>query len=208
MLAAVVAVARAASSNPSTVVGPNALTGPALQAMLEDVMAVHNKTGSLLKLDPGRQWILQNIWNSGSCSPPMGYTQGPDRWDPINGNYGKSGDFCPPWADCSSYATWIYWASFGPPCMCSGADFINNEGWQAGYTGTMLQNGGDTACPGNPADLIIYGDAAPGEHVAIYIGQNSDGVGMTIGHGSTGLSGVAWDQMGMPVLSCRTYLPV
>ncbi len=38
------------------------------------------------------------------------------------------------------------------PCS-DGTDIINNENWQAGYTGTMLQNGVDTPCPGEVADV-------------------------------------------------------
>lgn len=40
-----------------------------------------------------------------------------------------------------------------------------------------------------PVVLCASGDAAPGEHVAIYIGENADGVGMTIGQGGSGLGG-------------------
>jgi cell wall-associated NlpC family hydrolase len=139
----------------------------------------------------------------------MGYTQGGDRWSGIEGGYGKNGvPSCPPWGDCSSYATWIYWTVFGPPCLCSGADFINNDDWKAGYTGTMLETGEEIDCRSLlPADLIIYGTAYPGLHVAIYVGLNSDGQGVTIGHGGPGLQSVIWDEMGMPVLGCRSYLP-
>jgi hypothetical protein len=30
---------------------------------------------------------------------------------------------------------------------------------------------------------------------------------MTVGHGGPGLSSIIWDQTGMNVLSCRSYLP-
>lgn len=52
------------------------------------------------------------------------------------------------------------------------------------------------------ADLVIYGTAYPGEHVAIFTGYD----GVTIGHGGPGLDAIEWDQMGMPVLSCRRYI--
>ena len=41
------------------------------------------------------------VCRSVACGTPLGYTQGPDRWDPINGNYGKSGECVTvqwPWA--------------------------------------------------------------------------------------------------------------
>ncbi len=62
MLAAATMVAHGAPGNPPVASPAHALTGRALSSMLDEVMAVYNKSGSLLKLDPGRQWILQNIW--------------------------------------------------------------------------------------------------------------------------------------------------
>ena len=80
---------------------------------------------------------------------------------------------------------------------------INNDNWQGGYTGTMLENGTPVDCSSmGAADLVFYGTAYPGEHVAIFTGYD----GVTIGHGGPGLDAIEWDQMGMPVLSCRRYI--
>jgi hypothetical protein len=64
-------------------------------------------------------WLL--VWrgvfdycSSLACQNYFDYTEGPDRWDPINGGFGVNGTpACPDTGDCSSYATWIYWTVIG-----------------------------------------------------------------------------------------------
>ena len=89
-----------------------------------------------------------------------------------------------------SWATWIFWEIWGD----KKGDFVNGEDWKAGYTGTMLQHGTKIDCgQGKAGDLVIYGSAPPGEHVAMFTGSG----GMTMGHGEPGLQEVRYDQMGM-----------
>ncbi|MEO6501136.1 MAG: NlpC/P60 family protein [Jatrophihabitantaceae bacterium] len=60
------------------------------------------------------------------------------------------------------------------------ADVVNGQRWAAGYTGTMLQHG--RAVPASSAqvgDLVIYGSGAPGQHVAVCLGN-----GLVFSHGS------------------------
>ena len=58
----------------------------------------------------------------------------------------------------------------------------------------MLQHGTPIDCTTMGAgDLVIYGSAPPGEHVAIYTGV----YGVTMGHGEPGLQEVVYTEMGM-----------
>ncbi len=77
----------------------------------------------------------------------------------------------PNWEDCSSFATWCYWAA--------GAPDPNGLGYNgSGFTGTQVEHGRVTANP-RPGDLVFYGgtSAVPG-HVAVYVGN-----GRVISHG-------------------------
>lgn len=107
------------------------------------------------------------------------YTESsPARWQGIDlDKKAWRGEF-PEWADCSAFVTWCLWNGlhhFYRP------DVVNGEAWKAGYTGTMLNHGEiirglKKAIRG---DAIIYGPAWPGQHTAIYVGNNR-----VISHGS------------------------
>lgn len=118
------------------------------------------------------------------------------RWSGIHGKV------CPPaapqYSDCSSFVTWIYWTVFG-----KGRDFINNEAWTAGYTGTMVKMGREAPC--DPASMQV-GDAIfyyhPMHHVAFYAGN-----GTVFSHGFDPLQHAAWDYPGRSqVDNCRRYI--
>jgi peptidoglycan hydrolase-like protein with peptidoglycan-binding domain len=77
----------------------------------------------------------------------------------------------PAWEDCSSFATWCYWAA--------GAPDPNGLGYNGfGYTGTQVQQGKTTNDP-RPGDLVFYGGGAVPAHVAVYVGN-----GKVVSHGS------------------------
>ena len=63
--------------------------------------------------DPGRQWMLNSMQSSWNNRNAIGYTQGSQRWSGIDEKIRPPGN--PPWADCSSWATWIFWTIWGPP---------------------------------------------------------------------------------------------
>ncbi len=77
----------------------------------------------------------------------------------------------PAWEDCSSFATWCYWAA--------GAPDPNGLGYNGfGYTGTQIQNGSETADP-RPGDLCFYGPSRSRiTHVTLYAGN-----GRVVSHG-------------------------
>lgn len=77
----------------------------------------------------------------------------------------------PGWEDCSSFATWCYWAAGAPDPNGHGYDGI-------GYTGTQVENGRQTNSP-RPGDLVFYGGGAIPSHVAVYVGN-----GRVVSHGS------------------------
>jgi peptidoglycan hydrolase-like protein with peptidoglycan-binding domain len=77
----------------------------------------------------------------------------------------------PGWEDCSSFATWCYWAA--------GAPDPNGLGYNGfGYTGTQVQCGKTTNNP-RPGDLVFYGGGSVPSHVAVYVGN-----GRVVSHGS------------------------
>ena len=77
----------------------------------------------------------------------------------------------PAWEDCSSFATWCYWAA--------GAVDPNGLGYNGfGYTGTQVQHGKTTNSP-RPGDLVFYGGGSVPSHVAVYVGN-----GKVVSHGS------------------------
>lgn len=99
----------------------------------------------------------------------------------------------PYYEDCSSFATWCYYAA--------GAPDPNHLGYSGyGFTGTLASHGVRTSNP-RPGDLCFYG-YFPYHHVTIYVGS-----GRVVSHGS---------EIG-PVLTsmryrsdfshCRSYLP-
>ncbi|RIA80476.1 hypothetical protein C1645_838633 [Glomus cerebriforme] len=122
-----------------------------------------------------REGLMQAaLWtvNSGKS---ITYTQGPERWSGIN-HYVCPYVNVPPYADCSSFVTWLYWSAFG-----FYPDYLNGENWAGGNTGTMENNG--IVVPlsnAQPGDVVLYG---PDPHAAIYVGNNQ-----VVSFGSTGPS--------------------
>jgi len=125
----------------------------------------------------------------------MQYTEGSQRWSGITGRvYPPS---APPYSDCSSTITWCYWTIFG-----NGPDFVNNDNWGGGYTGTMASNSVQIDCSQlQPGDIILYGSGYPWDHVEMYMGN-----GITISHGGDPASfESATSNQGFDTFQCRTY---
>jgi len=125
----------------------------------------------------------------------MHYTEGSQRWSGITGQVYPPN--APPYSDCSSTVTWCYWTIFG-----NGPDFVNNENWQAGYTGTMSDNSQVIDCSDmQPGDIILYGTTSSWAHVEMYMGN-----GKTISHGTDPASyESSTSNQGFQTFSCRTY---
>ena len=81
----------------------------------------------------------------------------------------------PPLADCSGFATWVYYAAgMGDP---NGAGFNGT-----GYTGTLWAHGSSSGHQPKPGDLVFFGDPnKTSGHVAIYIGD-----GLVVSQGGPG----------------------
>lgn len=123
------------------------------------------------------------------------YTEGGERWSGISGRVHPPN--APPYSDCSSAVTWIYWTAIG-----SGPDIINGEHWTAGYTGTMVGRGKEVSvAEALPGDLVFYG--AKGQipfHVAMWVGNEE-----VVSHGEDPVSRFRYDAMS-PVQQIRNYL--
>lgn len=119
------------------------------------------------------------------------YTEGSQRWSGIAGHVCPAN--APRYSDCSSTVTWIYWTLFG-----NGPDFMNNENWSAGYTGTLIQNGFQVSTSAlEVGDLCFY--YHPMHHVAIYVGG-----GKIVSHG---MDPVGYYPVNYaPLDYCRRYL--
>ena len=109
-------------------------------------------------------------------SAHISYSQGSDRWDGIRRRCRASKGQFPHAGDCSSFTTWCLWDAL---LMYDAPDVINGSSWTAGYTGTQLEHGKPVTGSVMRGDLAIYGNGAPGKHVAICIGN-----GLVISHGS------------------------
>jgi cell wall-associated NlpC family hydrolase len=105
------------------------------------------------------------------------YTQSSLRWQGIG--EGILPPRVPSYADCSSFATWTYFAA--------GAPDPNGYGYDPGaaWTGTLgvhgISLGSNRAAQlrrARPGDLVFYGSGLPWQHVAIYIGG-----GEVVSHG-------------------------
>jgi len=120
------------------------------------------------------------------------YTQGPSRWVGITD--GVRPPNAPSYSDCSSATTWMYWTVFG-----SGPDFLNNQNWRAGYTGSMSGRGRSVSCSSMQiGDLAFYGKPTI-SHVAMSIGG-----GRVVSHGSDPVGLYSYNYRS-DLNQCRTY---
>lgn len=132
------------------------------------------------------------------------YTEGASRWDGIDNRrnpWGKPRQ-SPHHADCSAFYTWAVWIATRAWKL---GDFVNGEGWRAGYTGTMTSHG-ERVDPNHliHADAVFYGGSfSVPQHVAIYVGN-----GRVVSHGSPGEPKVyPTDLYGaLPIMQCRRYI--
>jgi len=104
------------------------------------------------------------------------------------------------YSDCSSTVTWCYWTVFG-----SGPDFVNEENWTGGYTGSMADNAQYIDCSAmQPGDVVFYGSGAPWDHVEMYMGN-----GENISHGADPASYEPSDSdQGFPGYKCAKFAQV
>eukprot|EP00331_Platyophrya_macrostoma_P025780 CAMPEP_0176443066 /NCGR_PEP_ID=MMETSP0127-20121128/22198_1 /TAXON_ID=938130 /ORGANISM="Platyophrya macrostoma, Strain WH" /LENGTH=261 /DNA_ID=CAMNT_0017828217 /DNA_START=26 /DNA_END=811 /DNA_ORIENTATION=+ len=140
-----------------------------------------------------RHWLLDAAMNVYYDRNSEHYTEGDQRWSGITGNVCPPS--APPYSDCSSTVTWIYWTLFG-----NGPDFMNQEAWKAGYTGTLDQNGRNvTISTAHLAigDLCFY--YTPMHHVAMYVGG-----GMVVSHGMDPVGYYPYNYA--PIDFCRRYI--
>jgi cell wall-associated NlpC family hydrolase len=127
-----------------------------------------------------------------NCSA-INYTQGPARWEGINGGLRAHRGQYPRNADCSSFVTWCIWDALGG--AKAGGDIVNGANWTAGYTGTQCSHGKVVPLSrAQPGDLVFYaGSNGVVNHVAMLVAP-----GRVVSHGS---------QPG-PMLLDATYRPV
>jgi len=119
------------------------------------------------------------------------YTQSSSRWSGITGHVMPPS--APPYSDCSSCVTWMYWTVFG-----KGPDFINGANWGSGYTGTLSAHGWSVPCSSMiVGDMCFYG--SPISHVTMSIGA-----GKVVSHGSDPAGIYAYNYRS-DVNSCRRY---
>lgn len=101
----------------------------------------------------------------------------------------------PVWADCSSFATWCYYAA--------GAPDPNGRSYDGfGFTGTLFPRGAHVVRP-EPGDLVFYGPGPYPGHVAVYVGD-----GLVISHGSEGGPYLVPRNYRADEVGIRSYLPV
>jgi|SRR5215471_7086496 len=103
---------------------------------------------------------------------PRHYTQGAERWQPVNRAPGWKSNMWE-YGDCSSFAT----GCFREAGITRDP---NGQNWAWGWTGTLCKNG-RAVNSAQPGDLIFYGSGAPWSHVVVAIGG-----GKCVSHGSEG----------------------
>lgn len=123
----------------------------------------------------------------------IGYTWDPARWSGINGRVHPPK--VPPWADCSSATTYLFWEARVFIRGSAGTDLVNGLNWKAGNTATQINHGkrhqlGMRAwIPGRT--LLFYGrsERAGITHVTLWLG-----FGKVFSHGSqTGPKYLDWN---------------
>jgi len=123
------------------------------------------------------------------------YTEGGSRWQGITDRVRPPN--APTYSDCSSAVSWCYWTVFG-----GGADILNGDSWQGGYTGTMASHGRAIPCSQmQPGDVALYGSGAPWDHAEMYMGG-----GRMVSHGADPVSYQSSSStQGFATMQCRTY---
>ncbi|CAG8664153.1 11217_t:CDS:1, partial [Paraglomus occultum] len=118
------------------------------------------------QVTPTRDGLKEAALWTVSSQKTIQYTQNsPNRWSGINNNVCPFVNV-PPYADCSSFVSWLYWSAFG-----FYPDYLNGENWSAGYTGTMGNHGVSVSLANaQPGDVVLYG-APPYEHAVLYVGD-------------------------------------
>jgi cell wall-associated NlpC family hydrolase len=135
---------------------------------------------NLVQRQRARKRVLVSAYLTLKHAPSVHYTQGPRRWEGIDKHRRAYRGEYPTYCDCSAFATWCIWDA---TLRYKPRDFVNNQGWRAGYTGTQQSNGRRVTGRKLPGDLVFYGNQGGGiaQHVAIYVGK-----GLVISHGSEG----------------------
>jgi len=118
------------------------------------------------------------------------------RWSGINQHIKPPRT--PPYADCSSFAIWCYYAAGAP-------DPNGTHYNSTGYTGSLVVRGREVSLrAAQPGDLLFYGhprEAGASAHVAVYIGdRKAISVG---GNPDPSLVDAAY----RPIVNIRSYLP-
>ena len=121
---------------------------------------------------PTRDLIVAIALNAAAAGT-IEYTEGPGRMSGVTGHV--KAPHLPPAADCSGFATWVYYAA--------GMADPNGAGYNGtGYTGTLWSHGSGGGKGPKPGDLVFFGNPKSSSgHVAIYIGG-----GMVVSQGGPG----------------------
>jgi cell wall-associated NlpC family hydrolase len=115
---------------------------------------------------PNRQGIVAAAMWAANSGKYISYSQGGSRWSGITKHVCPY-QGVPPVTDCSAFVTWLFWSAFG-----NGNDFINGQGWRAGYTGTMGSHGTSVSlAQARPGDIVLYGSGTY-DHATLYVGNN------------------------------------
>lgn len=153
---------------------PDGEVGPLTFAPLEELLDAYGRS-LISKVRPRpkpagtRQWIVAAADLGYRNREAIHYTQSPQRMQGVREQ--RRPPVFPEYEDCSSFATWCYWAA--------GAPDPNGLGYNGfGYTGTQVGQGRVTRDP-RPGDLVFYGHGSIPSHVAIYVGN-----GRVVSHGS------------------------
>lgn len=145
------------------------------------------------KLDARRTKIVAACTLTYNHRGEIDYTQGPRRMEGVILRL-KPPRF-PRMMDCSSGATWLYYAA--------GAPDPNGRGFDGfGYTGTLARQGRQvTIATAKPGDLVFY-DIYPYSHVTVYLGM-----GRCWSHGSSAGPYILPVAYRRDMREVRSYLP-
>jgi hypothetical protein len=114
-------------------------------------------------------------------APQVHYSQGADRWEGIDHHLRAIRGEYPKHADCSAFVTWCLWTATRAWHL---PDFVNDEDWHAGFTGTLSTHGTQVT-NGHYllADVALYGPpTGPKAHTAL-LAHARNGVPFVVSHG-------------------------